>query len=111
MATALLDTNAVSDLMRGHPKFKTKLASHPDAVVTSVDALGEIRYGLERLSTGKRRADLESRAHSIFIALDVLPVPRMARDGKGRQGVGSHYANNDSRPLSSRSLKTGRRLL
>jgi tRNA(fMet)-specific endonuclease VapC len=74
MATALLDTNAVSDLMWGHPKFKTKLASHPDAVVTSVVVLGEIRYGLERLSTGKRRADLESRAHSIFVVLDALPV-------------------------------------
>jgi predicted nucleic acid-binding protein len=36
MAGALLDTNAVSDLMRDHPKVKARVGIHPDPVLTSV---------------------------------------------------------------------------
>jgi predicted nucleic acid-binding protein len=45
MAAALLDTNAVSDLMRDHPKVQARVGSHPDLVLTSVVVVGEIIYG------------------------------------------------------------------
>ena len=48
MPTALLDTNAVSDLMRDHPQVKARVGSHPDPVVTSVIVVGELRHGLSR---------------------------------------------------------------
>jgi hypothetical protein len=35
MPAALLDTNAVSDLMRDHPKVKTRVGHHPNPVLTS----------------------------------------------------------------------------
>jgi predicted nucleic acid-binding protein len=66
MPAALLDTNAVSDLMRDHPKVKVRVGSHPDPVLTSVVVAGEIRYGLSRLPPGKKRRDLEARAQSIL---------------------------------------------
>jgi predicted nucleic acid-binding protein len=54
MPSYLFDTNAISDLVRDHPKIKSKLASQSDPIVTSVINLGEIRYGLERLPNGKK---------------------------------------------------------
>ena len=50
MSAALLDTNAVSDLMRDHPQVKARLAAHQDAIAASVVVLGEIRYGAFRRS-------------------------------------------------------------
>jgi len=35
MPAALLDTNAVSDLMRDHPRVKARVANHPDPILTS----------------------------------------------------------------------------
>jgi predicted nucleic acid-binding protein len=64
MPAALLDTNAVSDLMRDHPQVKARLGAHSDIVATSVLVIGEIRYGLNRLPAGKKRADLEARART-----------------------------------------------
>jgi hypothetical protein len=60
MPAALLDTNAVSDLMRDDPKVLAHMASYAEPVLTSVVAAGEIRFGLQRLPWGKKRRDLEA---------------------------------------------------
>lgn len=62
MPAALLETNAISDLMRDHPPILARVAQHRDPITTSVIVVGEIRYGLERLPLGKKRTDLEARA-------------------------------------------------
>ena len=62
MPAVLLDTNAISDFMTDHPVFRAHVLNHPDPILTSVIALGEIRYGLDRLPDGKKRTDLERRA-------------------------------------------------
>jgi tRNA(fMet)-specific endonuclease VapC len=74
MPGALLDTNAVSDLMRDHPKVKARVGSHLDPVATSVMVVGEIRYGLNRLPTGNKRRNLEARAQSILALLTIESV-------------------------------------
>src|SRR5712691_12598 len=84
MASALLDTNAVSDLMRDHPPIKARIATHPDPIATSVVVVGEIRYGLERLPTGKKRTDLEARAQNILAALRIEPVTEPIANTYGR---------------------------
>ena len=84
MTAALLDTNAVSDLMRDHPKVKARVGNHPDAVLTSVVAAGEIRFGLSRLPPGKKRNDLEARAQSILAAFRIEPVTEPIADAYGR---------------------------
>jgi toxin FitB len=68
MPAALLDTNAVSDLMRDDPKIKARAANHPDPIATSVVVIDEIRYGLQRLPAGKKRTNLEGRAQTIVNA-------------------------------------------
>lgn len=45
---------------------------------------GEILFGLERLAAGRRRTDLESKAHKLF---DVLPCEPILRE------AGDRYAN------------------
>src|SRR5215467_13291307 len=83
MPAALLDTNAVSDLMRDDPKLKARLGSHPDPVLTNVVVVGEIRYGLNRLPPGKKRQDLEVRAQGVLALLAIEPVTQPIADGYG----------------------------
>src|SRR5437588_544900 len=81
----LLDTNAISDLMREHPALAARLAaaSAADRVVTCAIVRGEILHGLARLASGKRRAALEAKASAIF---SVIPCESITLS------VAEHYA-------------------
>lgn len=95
MPTALLDTNAVSDLMRGHQPIRTRVVQHVDPIVTSAIVIGEIIYGLSRMHPGKKRNDLEGRASGILAALPIEHVTeRTAR------GYGSLKASLESQGLA-----------
>jgi tRNA(fMet)-specific endonuclease VapC len=84
MPTYLLDTNAISDIVRDHPKVRAKLRAQTDLKVTSVICQGEIRYGLERLPVGKKKRDLESKTNSVLRALPVEPVTDAVAEEYGR---------------------------
>jgi predicted nucleic acid-binding protein len=101
MAAALLDTNAVSDLMRDLAPIKTRIATHPDPITTSVVVVGEIRYGLERLPAGKKRTDLEARAQNILAALRIEPVTEPIADvyGSLKASLKSQGLNLDDNDL------------
>jgi predicted nucleic acid-binding protein len=79
-ALYLLDTNTVSAVMADHPKVKAKLSLQPGQVVTCAIVRGEIRYGLERLPVGKRRANLETKASAVFATLPIEPIMTGAGD-------------------------------
>lgn len=83
MPAALLDTNALSDLMRDHQPIKARIGRHSDAIITSVVVIGEIRYGLDRLPAGKKRMDLEARANNVLAALLVEAVTVQIADTYG----------------------------
>jgi predicted nucleic acid-binding protein len=42
MPAAILDTNAVSDLMRDHALLKARIATPPDPIGTSVVVVGDL---------------------------------------------------------------------
>jgi len=84
MPPALLDTNAVSDLMRDHPQLTVRVANYPDPITTSVIVLGEIRHGLSRLPAGKKRTDLEARAQNVFANVVMEPVLAPIADAFGQ---------------------------
>ncbi len=84
MPAALLDTNAISDLMRDHAAIKARIRTHGDLILTSVVAIGEIRYGLDRLPAGKKRTDLESRAGAILAAISIEPITADIAETYGR---------------------------
>ena len=76
----LFDTNAVSAIMADNPNVKARLSSQSIRVVTCAIVRGEIRYGLERLPVGKRRANLEAKANKVFASLAIEPVSTTAAD-------------------------------
>ncbi len=81
----LLDTTAVSDLMREHGGMMQRLARTPasDRVVVCSIVRGEILYGIERLPQGNRRTRLAEKASRVFTAVPCEAVP---------EGAGDHYA-------------------
>ena len=100
MPAALLDTNAVSDLMRDHPLVTARVANHPDPVITTVVVVGEIRFGLNRLPPGKKRADLEARARRAFSKMPIEPVTGAIAERYGEleavlEARGLNLADND----------------
>lgn len=101
MALALLDTNAISDLMQGNMKVEARVASHSGTVLTSVIVLGEIEYGLNRLPAGKRRMGLEKRAAAIMSALRIEPVDEIVgkKYGKLKASLQSQGLNLDDNDL------------
>ena len=82
----LLDTNAISDLMRASPRIENWMArlDQRDRVVTCTIVRGEILFGIARLPESRRRAELEETGHLFLAALHCEPVPERA---------GDHYAD------------------
>ena len=63
----LLDTNAISALMRKDTRMGSWLSSllADDRAVINTITRGEILFGLGRLAQGRRRAELEAKAHLV----------------------------------------------
>lgn len=60
--TYVLDTNAVSALMKGEEAVVERLASHvPADVAMPQPVIAEIAYGIERLPRSRRRRALQAR--------------------------------------------------
>lgn len=71
----LLDTSAISALMRAEERMASWLSSIglDDRVVACTITRGEILFGLERLAPGRRRAELEEKAKHLFAVLPRTP--------------------------------------
>lgn len=76
----LLDTNAISDLMRRHPGVHKRLASisADDRIAVSTIVRGEILYGVERLPAGKRQTELRTEANDVLRAISSQAMPEGA---------------------------------
>lgn len=80
--TYLLDTNAISDLMRAAPRIETWMArlDPEDRVVICTIVRGEILFGIARLPAGRRRLELEETGRQFLAAFRCEPVPERAGD-------------------------------
>lgn len=80
--TYLLDTNAISDLMRAAPRIENWMAGldADDRVVTCTIVRGEVLFGIGKLPEGRRRAELEQTGHQFLASLRCEPVPERAGD-------------------------------
>src|SRR5438309_1804374 len=78
----LLDTNAVSDLMREDSKATTRAAKigTADRLIVCLVVRGEILYGIRRLAPGRRRDVLELKANKIVAAAATEPIPMDAAE-------------------------------
>jgi predicted nucleic acid-binding protein len=70
----LLDTNAISELMRAASRMESWMAGleQADRVVTCTK--------IARLSAGRRRAELEETGHQFLDVLRCEPIPERAAD-------------------------------
>ena len=80
--TYLLDTNAISELMRADSRIESWLAglNPADRIVTCTIVRGEILFGISRLPEGRRRTELEQTGHRFLDAFQCEPVPDVAGD-------------------------------
>lgn len=86
MSAFLLDTNTVSYLLRDHsPALSSRLLNTaPEELAISVITAGELRFGVQRLGTGRRAVALGQRLEQILESLATLPLPPEASE---------HYAD------------------
>jgi predicted nucleic acid-binding protein len=80
--TYLLDTNAISDLMRAAARIENWMdgLDRGDRVVTCTIVRGEILFGIARLPPGKRRTELEETGHQFLASVRCEVVPEKAGD-------------------------------
>lgn len=80
--TYLLDTNAISDLMRGATRVENWVAGldSGDRVVTCTIVRGELLFGIARLPKGQRRVELEEMGNQFLGAFHCEAVPERAGD-------------------------------
>lgn len=83
MSPIVLDTNVISDLMRRAPDERVEnwvSRLSPAAVCTTSVTLAEVRVGIARLPSGRRRALLADAANDVFatFADRVLPFDAVA---------------------------------
>ena len=78
----LLDTNAISALMRADVRMASWLSSlgAGDRVAICTITRGEVLFGLQRLAQGRRRTELETKAGKLFAILPCEPLPPAAAD-------------------------------
>ena len=76
----LLDTNAISDLMRADTRIENWISTldRGDRVVTCTIVRGEILFGIARLPEGRRRAELEESGYQFLNVIRCEPVPEHA---------------------------------
>jgi toxin FitB len=79
----VVDTNVMSELMRAAPDpiVTAWVRRQPTgSMFTTAVTVAEIRYGIERLSEGRRRDDLRSVADELFAAFtdQILPFDTAA---------------------------------
>ena len=80
--TYLLDTNAISDLMRASPRIENWMAGleRGDRVVSCTIVRGEVLFGIARLPPGRRRTELEETGRQFLATVRCEPVPDRAGD-------------------------------
>ena len=82
MAKYLLDTNAISLLMRADPAIEAWLAglTSEDRLVICPITRGEVLFGIARLPQGNRRTELEHMATRFLEAFECEAIPERAGD-------------------------------
>lgn len=79
----IVDTNVLSELMKPSPESVVRdwvRTQHTEEVHTTAINLAEIRYGIERLPSGRRRELLRTTADEVFAAFadQILPFDAAA---------------------------------
>ena len=103
----LLDTNVVSEWIKPHPNpglMSWMESADEDRIFISVLTFAELRYGVERLSAGRRRSRLEQwLGHDLPLRFEsrVLPVDTVVAEAWGRMMSRSEAAGRPMRMIDA----------
>lgn len=102
----LLDTNVLSEMVRPHPDRGVVTWLHgvdDDETFMSVVTIGELRFGVERMPSGRRRCQLEAwleatidRFDERILSLDVEVANAVGRLLAQREVAGRPVRGNDA---------------
>lgn len=105
-APVVLDTNVISELMRGSPDERVvawAIGLPPSAVCTTALTVAEVRFGIARLPAGRRRRLLNQSADAVFttfadriLAFDAAAAAHYADIVVGRERAGVPISGFDA---------------
>ena len=97
----VLDTNAVSALMKGDPQFLERLKQSSKAELSVPQpVLAEIAYGIERLPASKREGEPSAALRS-----DPLRARSSGLDGRGHGVLREHQGDSGTGRAAHRGLR------
>jgi tRNA(fMet)-specific endonuclease VapC len=87
MIEYVLDTNTVSELMRGRPNtsLETHLARRWQACALPAPVIDELQYGVSRIESPARRAVYQAWLEQLLTDLAVIPLDSMCAQWHGRE--------------------------
>ena len=87
MIEFVLDTNTVSELMRGLPNsaFERRLARRWLACALPAPVVDELQYGVSRIDAPARRAVYQDWLERLMADLPVIPLDSMCAQWHGRE--------------------------
>jgi tRNA(fMet)-specific endonuclease VapC len=87
MIEYVLDTNTVSELMRGRPNtsLETRLARRWQACALPAPVVDELQYGVSRIESPVRRAVYQAWLEQLLTDLVVIPLDSMCAQWHGRE--------------------------
>src|SRR5688572_24063985 len=87
MIEYVLDTNTVSELMRGRPNtsLETHLARRWQACALPAPVVDELQYGVSRIESPARRAVYQAWLEQLLADLVVIPLDSMCAQWHGRE--------------------------
>lgn len=102
MAIYLIDTSTFSCMMKQDPKIHARISSltPTDQLMICPIIRGEILFGIEKLPTGRRRRDLETKAQSLFLAFETKDITDFIADYYAQiknetRATGKQLSDND----------------
>jgi len=87
MIEYLLDTNTVSELMRGRPNaaLERRLARHWRSCALPAPVVDELQYGVSRIESPTRRAIYQEWFERLLTDIAVVPLDSMCAQWHGRE--------------------------
>ena len=99
MIEYVLDTNALSELMRERPRpaLESKLVKHRRQCGIPAPVIDELQFGVSRITHGERRAMYQAWLEALMSDFPVIPLDGFCAQWHGRERA---RLTNEGRPPS-----------
>ncbi len=87
MIAYLLDTNALSELMRGRPNaaFERRLAQRQRSCAIPAPVIDELQFGISRIAKPERRSMYQQWLETLMADFPIVPLDALCAQWHGRE--------------------------